>query len=40
MMRGEVLAVVGAKNKMRIASLRLAPRGVVRNMTAKLNQNK
>jgi hypothetical protein len=40
MKRGEVLAVVGAKNKMRIASLRIAPRGVVRNMTAKLNQNK
>jgi short-subunit dehydrogenase len=40
MKRGEVLAVAGAKNKMRIASLRLAPRGMVRNMTAKLNQSK
>lgn len=40
MKRGEVLAVVGASNKMKIASLRFAPRGIVRNMTAKLNQNK
>jgi short-subunit dehydrogenase len=40
MKRGDVLAVVGAKNKMRIASLRFAPRGMVRNMAAKLNQTK
>ncbi|HEY1959438.1 MAG TPA: SDR family oxidoreductase [Polyangiaceae bacterium] len=40
MMRGEALAVAGFKNKMRIASLRFAPRGMARSVAAKLNQNK
>ncbi len=40
MMRGDALAVVGFKNKMRIASLRLAPRGMARSVAAKLNQAK
>jgi short-subunit dehydrogenase len=40
MKRGEVLAVAGASNKMKIWSLRFAPRGMVRDMTAKMNQNK
>ena len=40
MMRGDALAVVGFKNKMRIASLRLAPRGLAAKTAAKLNQNK
>lgn len=39
MKRGEVLAVASGQ-KMKIWSLRFAPRGMVRNMTAKLNQNK
>jgi short-subunit dehydrogenase len=37
MMRGEVVVISGFKNKMRIASLRFAPRGVVRKMAAQLN---
>jgi len=40
MFRGEALAVAGFKNKMRIASLRIAPRGMARSIAAKLNQNK
>jgi short-subunit dehydrogenase len=39
MKRGEVVAVVSGQ-KMKIWSLRFAPRGMVRNTTAKLNQNK
>ena len=39
MKRGEVLAVASGQ-KMKIWSLRFAPRGMVRNMTAKLNQSK
>ncbi len=39
MMRGEPLHVVGFANKVRIASLRVAPRGVVRSMTAGLNKS-
>lgn len=40
MMHGEPLAVAGFKNKMKIASLRIAPRGMARSIAAKLNQNK
>jgi short-subunit dehydrogenase len=37
MSRGEVVAVSGFKNKMRIASLRFAPRGLARKIAAQLN---
>ncbi len=40
MMRGQPLAVAGFKNKMSIASLRLAPRGMARNLAARLNRTK
>jgi hypothetical protein len=39
MMRGRPLAVAGFMNKVKIASLRLAPRGVARSMAATLNQD-
>jgi short-subunit dehydrogenase len=38
MMRGEPLSVAGFANKLRVASLRMAPRGVVRNLAAGLNK--
>jgi short-subunit dehydrogenase len=38
MMRGEPLSVAGFANKVKIASLRVAPRGMVRNMAAGLNK--
>jgi uncharacterized protein len=38
MMRGDALSVAGFANKMRIASLRVAPRGMVRSMAAGLNK--
>jgi short-subunit dehydrogenase len=38
MMRGEPLSVAGFANKVRIASLRVAPRGMVRSMAAGLNK--
>ena len=37
-MRGEPLSVVGFANKVRIASLRVAPRAMVRSMAARLNR--
>lgn len=40
MMRGEPMAVAGFKNKMKIASLRLAPRGMARTVAVKLHQTK
>jgi short-subunit dehydrogenase len=36
-MRGDVVTISGFKNKMRIASLRLAPRAVARKIAAQLN---
>jgi short-subunit dehydrogenase len=38
MTRGEPLSVAGFMNKVRIASLRLAPRGMIRNIAAGLNK--
>jgi short-subunit dehydrogenase len=38
MMRGEPLSVIGLANKVRIASLRMAPRGIVRHIAAGLNK--
>jgi uncharacterized protein len=38
MLRGEPLAVPGFMNKLRIASLRLAPRGMARNVAANMNR--
>ncbi len=38
MMRGRPMVVTGLVNKLRIASLRLAPRGVVRKVAATLNR--
>ncbi|HEY1692800.1 MAG TPA: SDR family oxidoreductase [Polyangiaceae bacterium] len=38
MMRGQPLAVAGFMNKVRIASLRFAPRGMARNLAASLNR--
>jgi len=38
MMRGQSMAVAGFSNKMRIASLRLAPRGMARKIAAGLNK--
>jgi uncharacterized protein len=38
MMRGKPMSVAGFMNKIRIASLRLAPRGVLRGMAANLNR--
>ncbi len=38
MMRGEAMSVAGFMNKVRIASLRLAPRGMARNVAANLNK--
>jgi short-subunit dehydrogenase len=40
MMRGEPMAIAGFMNKMRIASLRVAPRGMVRSTAANLNRSK
>jgi uncharacterized protein len=37
MTRGDVVTISGFKNKMRIASLRLAPRAVARKIAAQLN---
>jgi short-subunit dehydrogenase len=38
MMRGEALSVPGFMNKVRIASLRAAPRGMMRSIAAGLNK--
>jgi short-subunit dehydrogenase len=38
MMRGEALHVIGFTNQLSIASLRVAPRGAVRHLTAGLNK--
>jgi short-subunit dehydrogenase len=38
MMRGEPMVVTGFMNKLRIASLRLAPRGIARKIAANLNK--
>src|SRR5438309_729212 len=38
MMRGKTLSIAGFSNKLKIASLRLAPRGMARNMAAGLNK--
>jgi uncharacterized protein len=38
MMRGDPLRVAGFMNKVRIASLRIAPRGMMRNVAAGLNK--
>jgi short-subunit dehydrogenase len=37
MMRGDVVAIPGFRNKFRTATLRLAPRSVARNIAAQLN---
>jgi short-subunit dehydrogenase len=37
MMHGEAMTISGFKNKMRIASLRFAPRGLARKIAAQLN---
>jgi len=37
MMRGDVIAIPGARNKVALQSLRVAPRGVVRWLAARLN---
>jgi short-subunit dehydrogenase len=37
MMRGDVVAIPGFRNKFRMATLRLAPRSVARNIAAQLN---
>jgi hypothetical protein len=39
MMRGEPMAVAGFMNKLRIASLRFAPRGMARNIAANMNRS-
>jgi short-subunit dehydrogenase len=39
MMRGRVVTIAGFMNKLKIASLRLAPRGMVRSMAAGLNKS-
>jgi short-subunit dehydrogenase len=39
MMRGQPISVIGFANKVRIASLRVAPRGIVRSMAAGLNKS-
>jgi short-subunit dehydrogenase len=39
MMRGEPMSIAGFMNAVKIASLRLAPRGIVRHMTAGLNKS-
>ncbi len=39
MMRGQAMAVAGFMNKVKIASLRLAPRGLARSMAANLNKD-
>jgi short-subunit dehydrogenase len=39
MMRGEPMAIAGFMNKMRIASLRMAPRGMMRSVAANLNRS-
>ncbi len=38
MMRGEAMSVAGFMNKVRIATLRLAPRGMARGIAASLNR--
>jgi hypothetical protein len=39
MMRGEPLSVAGFMNKVRIASLRMAPRGIMRSVAAGMNKS-